>query len=83
MEDNAALGRNPRPVYNTILFQLIPGGLYNACPHIQFHALSGLINSRVAMHKYFLLVLDDLDGRAGCRSRDAVSCPMTSVEHTL
>ena len=35
------------------------------------------------MHKYFLLVLDDLDGRAGCRTRDAVSCPVTSVEHTL
>ena len=49
IEGHAALDRNPGPGYNTLLLRLIPGDLYSACPHRQFHTLPGLLHSRAAL----------------------------------
>ena len=37
------------PGYNPLLLRLIPGNILSACPHIQFHKLAGLIDSRPAL----------------------------------
>ena len=49
IEGHVALDRNPKPGYNTILLRLIPGDLVYACPHIQFHTLSSLLDSQSAV----------------------------------
>ena len=36
---HAALDRNPGPGYNGLLLRLIPGDLFSACTHRQFHTL--------------------------------------------
>ena len=46
---HVALDRNPWPGYNTLLLRLIPGDLYRACPHRQFHTLPSLLHSRAAL----------------------------------
>ena len=48
-EGHVAQDRNPGPGYNTIPLPLISGyRLYIiACPHSQFHTLTGLLDSRL------------------------------------
>ena len=41
-EGHVALDRNPGPGYDTMLLRMIPGDLFSACPHRQFHTLPGL-----------------------------------------
>ena len=48
-EGHVALGRNPGPGYDTLLLRLIPGDLFSACPHRQFHTLPGFLDSRVVL----------------------------------
>ena len=40
--------RNQRPGYNTLLLRFIPD-LLSVCPHIQFHTLPGLLDSRAVL----------------------------------
>ena len=49
IESYVALDRNPGPGYDTLLLILIPGGLLNACPHVQFHILPGFLDSQAAL----------------------------------
>ena len=56
IEGRAALDRNPGLGYNTLLFRLIPGDLYSACPHRQFCKLPGLLYSQAALHRILMPV---------------------------
>ena len=49
IEGRVALDRNPGLECNTLLLRLVPWYLYNACPHIQFHTLHGLLCNRSAL----------------------------------
>ena len=44
-EGHVALDRNPGPGFNTLLLRFTPGDLVSACPHRQFHALPGLLDT--------------------------------------
>ena len=54
IKGHVALDRNPGPVYNNLLFQLIPGDLLSVCPHRQFHTLPGLLDRRSALSNSYL-----------------------------
>ena len=49
IEGLVALDRNPVPWYDNLLLQLIPGELWSACPHRQFHTLPTLLHSQAAL----------------------------------
>ena len=53
IEGHVALDRNPGLGYNTILFRLIPGYLYSACPQRQFHTIPGLVHIRAALPNFY------------------------------
>ena len=57
-EDHVALDKNPGPGCDTLLLRLIPGDLFNTCPHRQFHTLLGLLDSRAALpnSNHFMMV---------------------------
>ena len=42
---HVALERNLGPRYNILLLHLIPGDLFSACPHRQFHTLPRLLDN--------------------------------------
>ena len=54
-EGHVALDRYLGPGYNTLLLRIIPGYLFSACPHRQFHTLPGLLDSRVALSNSYTL----------------------------
>ena len=49
IKGHVALDINPGQGYNTLVLRLIPGDLYIACHHGQFHKLPGLLHSQVAL----------------------------------
>ena len=53
VDGHSAIDRNPGPGYNTLLLQLIPWDLYNACPHRQFHTLPSLLHSQALLDSNF------------------------------
>ena len=57
---NAAPDRNPKLGYNTVLFQLIPGDLYCACPYRQLNSLPVLFHSRAKQGISFYNFYDGL-----------------------
>ena len=52
IESHVALDRNPEPGYNTLLLRLIPGDLYIACLHRQFHTLTHHLHNRGALPNF-------------------------------
>ena len=58
---HVALVRNPGPGYDTLLLRLIPD-LFSACPHRQFHTLSGLLDSRAALQNAYPNALCAMQG---------------------
>ena len=48
-EGHVALDRNPGTGYDTLLLRMIPGDLFSAFPHRQFHTLPGLLDSWAAL----------------------------------
>ena len=46
---HVTLDRNPGPGYDTLLLRIIPGDLFSAFPHRQFHTLPGLLDIRAAL----------------------------------
>ena len=53
IEGYEALDRNLRPWCNTLLLWLIPGDLFRAYSHRQFHTLSCLLHSQAAVSKSY------------------------------
>ena len=61
-EGHAALERNQAVGYYTLLLRMISGELFSACPHRQFHTLSGLLDSRAALSNSYPNALRAMQG---------------------
>ena len=59
---HVALDRNPGPGYHTLLLRMIPGDLLIACPHRQFHTLSGLLDSQASLSNSYPSALRAMQG---------------------
>ena len=55
IEGHATLDINPELGYNALLLRLIPADLLSACPHRQFHTLTGLLYIRAALSNSTLM----------------------------